>query len=72
MNTLARKSSNHFGIKCGNSWNGRTVRHDDDARSEYFRVYRNPRGSYEDHSAFLKHGAYCVFLFKLKITDYKG
>lgn len=30
---LARKSNNHFGIKCGGSWRGRTVRHDDDARN---------------------------------------
>ena len=24
--TLARKSNNHFGIKCGGDWTGRTVR----------------------------------------------
>lgn len=69
---LARKSNNHFGIKCGSSWNGRTVRHDDDARNECFRAYRNPKDSYEDHSAFLKRGARYAFLFDLKITDYKG
>ena len=69
---LARKSNNHFGVKCGSSWNGRTVRHDDDARNECFRAYRNPRDSYEDHSAFLKRGARYAFLFNLKITDYKG
>ena len=69
---LARKSNNHFGIKCGSSWNGRTVRHDDDARNECFRAYRNPRDSYDDHSAFLKRGARYAFLFDLKITDYKG
>lgn len=34
--TLARKSNNHFGIKCGGDWTGRTVRHDDDARNECF------------------------------------
>lgn len=72
MSTLARKSNNHFGIKCGSNWNGRTVRHDDDARNECFRAYRNPRDSYEDHSAFLKRGSRYAFLFKLKITDYKG
>ena len=27
MSELARKSNNHFGIKCGGSWKGRTVRH---------------------------------------------
>lgn len=69
---LARKSNNHFGIKCGGNWRGRTVRHDDDARNECFRAYRNPKDSYEDHSDFLKRGARYAFLFKLKITDYKG
>ena len=39
---LARKSNNHFGIKCGGSWRGRTVRHDDDARNECFRAYKHP------------------------------
>lgn len=72
MSELAKKSNNHFGIKCGSNWNGRTVRHDDDARNECFRAYRNPRNSYEDHSEFLKRGARYAFLFKLKITDYKG
>ena len=58
---LARKSNNHFGIKCGGNWRGRTVRHDDDARNECFRAYRNPKDSYEDHSDFLKRGARYAF-----------
>ncbi|WP_178267213.1 glucosaminidase domain-containing protein [Phocaeicola acetigenes] len=70
--TLARKSNNHFGIKCGSRWEGRTVRHDDDARNECFRAYKHPRDSYEDHSKFLRTGARYAFLFRLKITDYKG
>ncbi len=69
---LARKSNNHFGIKCGGSWRGRTVRHDDDARDECFRAYAHPRASYEDHSEFLRRGARYAFLFQLDITDYKG
>jgi len=69
---LARKSNNHFGIKCGGSWRGRSVRHDDDARNECFRAYSNPRDSYEEHSEFLRRGARYAFLFKLDITDYKG
>lgn len=69
---LSRESNNHFGIKCGGSWNGRSVRHDDDARQECFRAYRNPKDSYEDHSLFLRRGARYAFLFDLKITDYKG
>lgn len=69
---LSRESNNHFGIKCGGSWRGRSVRHDDDARQECFRAYRNPKDSYEDHSLFLKRGARYAFLFRLKMTDYKG
>ncbi|MBE6275521.1 MAG: LysM peptidoglycan-binding domain-containing protein [Bacteroides sp.] len=72
QSTLARKSNNHFGIKCGGDWNGRTVRHDDDARGECFRAYKHPRESYEDHSKFLAGRPRYASLFKLKITDYKG
>ena len=72
QSTLARKSNNHFGIKCGSDWNGRTVRHDDDARGECFRAYKHPKQSYEDHSKFLAGRPRYASLFKLKITDYKG
>lgn len=71
QSTLAKKSNNHFGIKCGN-WSGRKVYHDDDARDECFRAYRNPQMSYEDHSKFLTSGARYDFLFRLSITDYKA
>lgn len=70
--TLARKSNNHFGIKCGNDWSGKTVKHDDDARNECFRVYKNAKDSYRDHSKFLAGRSRYAALFKLKITDYKG
>ena len=65
-------ANNHFGIKCGGSWDGRSVRHDDDARNECFRAYKHPKDSYRDHSKFLRSGARYAFLFRLKITDYKG
>lgn len=70
--TLARKSNNHFGIKCGGDWTGKTVKHDDDARNECFRVYRNAKDSYRDHSKFLAGRSRYASLFNLKITDYKG
>ena len=70
--TLARKSNNHFGIKCGSDWRGKTVKHDDDARNECFRVYKDPKDSYRDHSKFLAGKQRYAFLFDLKITDYKG
>ena len=72
QSTLARKSNNHFGIKCGSDWNGKTVHHDDDARGECFRAYKHPKQSYEDHSKFLAGRPRYASLFKLKITDYKG
>lgn len=70
--TLTRKSNNHFGIKCGSGWRGRRTYHDDDARGECFRVYKNARESYEDHSRFLAGKQRYAALFQLKTTDYKG
>ena len=72
QSTLARKSNNHFGIKCGGDWTGKTVSHDDDARGECFRAYKHPKESYEDHSKFLAGRPRYASLFKLNITDYKG
>ncbi len=69
---LTKKSNNHFGIKVGRNWNGRYVRHDDDARKEKFRAYKSARESYEDHSRFLVNNQRYAFLFDLEITDYKG
>ena len=37
---LARRSNNHFGIKCHSDWRGGRVYHDDDLRGECFRKYR--------------------------------
>ena len=68
---LARKSNNHFGIKC-NGWTGRKVYHDDDARGECFRAYDNALDSYIDHSLFLKKSQRYSRLFQLKTSDYKG
>ena len=69
---LAKQGNNHFGIKCHSDWKGKTMRVDDDAPKECFRVYKNVEESYRDHSKFLKNGSRYAFLFDLKITDYKG
>ena len=50
---LARKSNNHFGIKCHSDWKGAKVYHDDDAKGECFRKYNKPQHSFEDHTDFL-------------------
>ena len=68
---LAKKSNNHFGIKCGSNWFGPTHTHFDDGRNECFRAYDNVRASFEDHSQFLKKERYAR-LFRLSILDYKG
>ncbi len=70
--TLARKSNNHFGIKCHNDWTGKKVYHDDDRKGECFRKYNNVYDSYLDHSDFLVTKQRYASLFTLKKTDYKG
>nr|WP_321408061.1 glucosaminidase domain-containing protein [uncultured Carboxylicivirga sp.] len=70
--TLARKSNNHFGIKCHSDWNGQKVYHDDDRRNECFRKYKTVYESYIDHSDFLTGKQRYASLFDLKTTDYKG
>lgn len=68
---LARKSNNHFGIKC-HEWKGDRVYHDDDLSQECFRKYKNPNYSFRDHSLFLKNRPRYGKLFELPIDDYKG
>ena len=70
--TLARKSNNHFGIKCHSDWKGKKVYHDDDRRNECFRKYKTVYESYIDHSDFLTSKGRYSSLFDLKTTDYKG
>ncbi|MCL2327463.1 MAG: glucosaminidase domain-containing protein [Bacteroidetes bacterium] len=69
---LARKSNNHFGIKCYSSWKGKRTYHDDDAKNECFRVYETVLESFKDHSEFLKNGQRYAFLFSYDQTDYKN
>ncbi len=70
--TLARKSNNHFGIKCHSDWKGKKVYHDDDKKGECFRKYKTVYESYIDHSEFLTGKKRYASLFDLKTTDYKG
>ncbi|MGJ1363339.1 glucosaminidase domain-containing protein [Sphingobacterium spiritivorum] len=68
---LAREANNHFGIKCGGVWNGRSVNRPDDNENDCFRVYDNPDQSFKDHSQFLLRKRY-EKLFLLDKDDYKG
>lgn len=69
---LAVAANNHFGIKCHSEWGGKRIYHDDDEKGECFRVYKDPRASYRDHSLFLTTRSRYDFLFDLKSDDYKG
>lgn len=68
---LARRSNNHFGIKCTADWTGGRTYHDDDKKDDCFRVYKDAAQSYEDHAKFLQRPRYAA-LFELKPTDYEG
>jgi LysM repeat protein len=67
--TLAKKSNNHFGIKCKLDWKGETTFQDDDTKQECFRVYPNAKASYKDHSDFLKTRPNYAPLFQLDPVD---
>ena len=69
---LARKSNNHFGIKCGSNWSGGRTYHDDDAKNECFRTYKSVLDSYNDHSKFLTGNERYRNLFTLQINDYRS
>jgi len=76
--TLATKANNHFGIKCGSSWQGKEMyREDDDYTSSgklmqsCFRAYDSAFESYMAHSDFLLRKRYAP-LFELSTLDYKA
>jgi LysM repeat protein len=77
---LARKANNHFGIKCGVSWQGDTFyRNDDDFEKgklipSCFRKFSHVEESYIAHSEFLmdpKKEKRYGFLFDYSSTEYK-
>jgi LysM repeat protein len=79
---LAKTANNHFGIKCGGTWDGKTYyKRDDDKDKDgnsiesCFRRYESVSESFLDHGEFLrdprKHNRY-GFLFNLDRTDYKA
>jgi flagellum-specific peptidoglycan hydrolase FlgJ len=68
---LARKSNNHFGIKCHRGWQGKRVYHDDDKKDDCFRKYTYVENSYTDHSKFLTGRNRYAFLFKIRKKNYK-
>jgi flagellum-specific peptidoglycan hydrolase FlgJ len=68
---LSVEANNHFGIKC-HGWTGKKIYHDDDAKQECFRKYKDAKYSFRDHSLFLSERKRYSKLFDLKKEDYKG
>jgi len=79
---LATIANNHFGIKCGGTWKGKTYKKMDDDRDNNgniiescFRSYGSVEESFVDHGQFLRDPRKSTrygFLFNLDRTDYKG
>ena len=79
---LATKANNHFGIKCGGGWNGKSFYKVDDERhangevkESCFRKYEDPEDSFFDHSdiIFNPKKAYIYGgLFVLEKKDYRA
>ncbi len=69
--SLAKYANNHFGIKCTSDWKGKAYYKDDDQSNDCFRVYKDARESFKDHSTFLKRKRYSS-LFELDKNDYKN
>lgn len=69
--SLAKFANNHFGIKCTSDWKGKGYYKDDDKKDDCFRVYKDARESYRDHSEFLKRKRYSA-LFELDKNDYRN
>jgi len=76
---LSTEAHNHFGIKCGGSWDGITYQKEDDDYDENgklkkscFRVFESDQASYIAHSEFLLTNPRYGFLFDYSETDYKA
>lgn len=69
---LAKKSNNHFGIKCGSQWKGKSYSHWDDGELSCFRKYNKVLDSYNDHSLFLVNSPRYQSLFELDVRNYKA
>lgn len=79
---LATEANNHFGLKCGKEWMGKTMFRLDDDRDAYgfliescFQAYSTIRESYMRHSDHLLNPAKMDrygYLFALDVLDYRA
>lgn len=71
---LARKTNNHFGIKCFSKRckSGHCANFTDDSHKDFFVRYAQAKGSFRAHSQFLKKSSRYRDLFELEPADYRG
>lgn len=76
---LSTEAHNHFGIKCGSSWEGDSfLKEDDDydkngkLKKSCFRVFESDEASYIAHSEFLLSNNRYGFLFEYSETNHKA
>lgn len=71
---LARKTNNHFGIKCFSKRckTGHCANFSDDSHKDFFVKYTHVKVSYRAHSQFLKRSNRYRDLFELDTSDYRG
>ncbi len=74
--TLAKDYNNHFGIKCGATWQGKKAMREDDDYNDgllvksCFRWYEDSNASFFDHTDFLSKSTRYASLFLLAKTNY--
>jgi len=76
---LARKANNHFGLKCGSTWDGETYAHKDDDYDENgnlikscFRKFDSAKRSFYGHSEFLQKPRYRFLFTDLHPKDFES
>ena len=76
---LAKKANNHFGMKCGGYWDGKTYYKEDDDIDENgklikscFRKYKKGIQSFYAHTEFLQKPRYRFLFSNLDARDYES
>jgi outer membrane protein OmpA-like peptidoglycan-associated protein len=79
LSNLAKDANNHFGVKCGGNWHGKTYKMSSDDHpintkpiQTCYRKYKNVADSYRDHSDILAEPIRYAFLFQLNQSDYRS
>ena len=69
---LAKKTNNHFGIKCFSKKcpSGHCSNHTDDSHKDFFKIYETAWASYRDHSKLLQKPRYKSLYNSMNYADW--